>query len=221
MAYHHKHAMMHFNHVIKLQVQSPLAHQFLLYFMVHGVATLGTSCQPGFDAVYPYLYNGLDLDTKKVGFIIVQVKNDLNVSPSEYPSMFLKMDPLKCGLLSGSNMEDRQFPIPIIHIIFLLSSPCKPKVTHMKYSVPSEGAIIGEDGQLWFTSYDFVCSGISPEVLQPVTELPGVWEALVNKWNKWHSFYDVPVPSVLQLQIPGCGDSEVHFNSWLGVTVFL
>ena len=67
---------MHFNHIIKLQEQKILQCPYLLYFMVHGAAAMGANCQPGFDAVYLYLYNGTDLDVKKVRFIIVQVKNN-------------------------------------------------------------------------------------------------------------------------------------------------
>jgi hypothetical protein len=42
--------------------------------MAHGAATLGAYCQLGFNAMY--LYGGTDLNVDKVGFIIVQVKND-------------------------------------------------------------------------------------------------------------------------------------------------
>jgi len=68
--------MMHFNHFIMLQEQKLLAMDYLLTFISHGVATLGANCQPGIDAVYPFLYGGTDLDTKKVGFIMVQVKKN-------------------------------------------------------------------------------------------------------------------------------------------------
>ena len=65
---------MHFNHLIKPCDQKSLKRSTLLFFMMHGAAALGANCQPGFDAVY--LYGGTDLDIDKVGFIIVQVKND-------------------------------------------------------------------------------------------------------------------------------------------------
>lgn len=46
------------------------------YVMVRGAAALGSHRQPGFNAVYPYLYDTTDLDINKVGSIIIQVKND-------------------------------------------------------------------------------------------------------------------------------------------------
>ena len=58
-----KDAMMRFNHLIKLCDQKGLKRSNLLFFMVRGVAALGTNCQPGFDAVY--LYGGTDLDIDK------------------------------------------------------------------------------------------------------------------------------------------------------------
>ena len=65
---------MHFNHFIKPCDQKSLKHSTLFFFMVCGVAALSANCQPGFDAVY--LYGGTDLNIDKVGFIIIQVKND-------------------------------------------------------------------------------------------------------------------------------------------------
>jgi hypothetical protein len=211
-------ATMHFNHVLKPQTHKLLGRRFLLYFMARGAAALGANCQPGFVAVYPYLYGGLDLDVKKVGFIIVQVKNDRTTSRSDYVDIFKKMDPFKCGLLDDSDKEDGRFPIPIIRILFSLSGLTEPGVTHMKYEEPLErAAMLGKAGQSLFTSYDFVCSGISPEVLLPVKDAPEAWAALVNRPDPWSKFYAVPVPNVLRSQLPGCGNDEAHFNSWLGV----
>ena len=75
--------------------------------MVHGAATMGTNCQPGFDAVYLYLYNCTDLDVKKVRFIIVQVKNN-STGPNwgQVDDIFQKMDPFECGL--AHNITDKE-----------------------------------------------------------------------------------------------------------------
>ena len=115
---------MHFNHIIKLQKQKILQHPYLLYFMVHGVAAMGTNCQPGFDAIYPYLYNSTDLDVKKVRFIIVQVKNDsTDPNRGQVDDIFQKMDPFKCGLAHNiTDKENGRFLIPIICILFSLST---------------------------------------------------------------------------------------------------
>ncbi|KAI9429233.1 hypothetical protein H4582DRAFT_2089709 [Lactarius indigo] len=158
-----------------------------------------------------------DLDVKKVGFIIVQVKNDSNTSRSDDLKIFQNMDPFKCGILDLSDTEDGQFPIPIICIIFSISGP--DGITCMDYNKPSDGAVsLGKDGQPLFTSYDFMCLGIG--LFGPVGDSLEVWRALVNKPDWWSSFYNVPVPNILHSQLPGCGDREGHFNSWLGVPAF-
>ncbi|KAH9022530.1 hypothetical protein EDB83DRAFT_2527497 [Lactarius deliciosus] len=187
--------------------------------MAHGAAALGANCQPGFDAVYPYLYDSLHLNVKNVGFIIVQVKNDSNASRSSDATIFQKMDPFKCGLLDDSNKVNGRFPIPIICILFSISSK-EPALTQMKYNIASDGAMDIEKGLPLFMSYDFVCSGVDSKILQPVGESSKVWKVLVNKPDQWNSFYNVPVPNMLRSQLPGCGDREVHFSSWLDVDVF-
>ncbi|KAH8990125.1 hypothetical protein EDB86DRAFT_2831226 [Lactarius hatsudake] len=40
---------------------------YLLTIMAHGTVALGANCQPGFDMVYPYLYETSDLVVKNVG----------------------------------------------------------------------------------------------------------------------------------------------------------
>jgi hypothetical protein len=117
-----KDAMMHFNHLIKPRDQKSLKRSNLLFFMARGAAALGANCQPGFDAVYPYLYGGTDLDIDKVGFIIVQVKNDsTSYKDPSLDELFSKMDPFTCKLIDNIDKEDGRFPIPIIRIVFLLS----------------------------------------------------------------------------------------------------
>lgn len=106
---------MHFNHFIKPQKRQLLARQYLTLYMARGAATLGTNCQPGFDAVYPYLYDTIKFDPKKFCFITVQVKNDSNPSRSTADDIFSAMDPFTCSLLDDSDLEDGIFPIPIIH----------------------------------------------------------------------------------------------------------
>jgi hypothetical protein len=120
-------ANMHFNHVIKPQEQKILACSYLLKFMARGAAALGANCQPGFDAVYPYLYGTSKLDTQKVGFIIVQVKNNPKASRS-INEIFQKMDPFYCNLISDTDKVDGQFHIPIIQLVFLLAEK-KPNFT--------------------------------------------------------------------------------------------
>ena len=212
-------ANMHFNHMIKPQVQMLVARRFLLYYMARGAAALGANCQPGFDAVFPFLFDTLDLDVKKLGFIIIQIKNDPN--ESDLAGLFIKMDPFTCGLLDESDKdEDGRFPIPIIRIVFSLSTTGHPRFTQVKYKVPSEGAkTFGKDGRPAFTSFDYICTGMDPRILRVVEDSPDAWAALANKRDAWKTFYNMTVPAVLRSQLPGCGDSEAHFSSWLGVPV--
>jgi hypothetical protein len=58
-------AKMHFNHLIKPRDQKSLKRKYLLFMMARGAAALGANCQPGFDAVYPYLYGSTNLDISK------------------------------------------------------------------------------------------------------------------------------------------------------------
>ncbi len=205
-------AHMHFNHFIKPQEQKLLARKYLNLYMARGAAALGANCQSGFDAVYPYLYGGTDLDPKKVGFIIVQVKNDSNVQRAQ-ADVFPNMDPFKCGLLDESDLEDGIFPIPIIRFLFSLSSTKRspPSVTPPKDTTVEEN----ESPNSKFTSYDFVCSGVSENILRPVAESPDVWVSLANKHNSWSSFYSVPEPDVLRSQLPGCGTNKGHWANWV------
>ncbi len=129
---------MHFNHFIKPYKRKIVSRQYLVRFMARGAAALGANCQPGFDAVYPYLYKALDLDEEKLGFVIVQVKNDSSFNRTNIDEVFQKMDPFECGLLDKSKTD--VLTIPIIRILFLLSSRTVG-VERQKYGRPSNGAV--------------------------------------------------------------------------------
>jgi hypothetical protein len=217
-------AKMHFNHFIKPQEQEVLNSKYLALYLARGAAALGTNCQTGFDAVYPYLYDDSTvLDHKKIGFIIVQVKNDSDPNHLDPNALFPLMDPIKHGLISKSDIEDGVFPIPIIRLIFSLipnseTNDSGPLKVHTLPPPEDTTVKIGEDGQYRgrynFTSYDFVCSGVSKDTLQPVEELPDLWASLANKPNPWSALYAVPEAEVLRSQFPGCGSNEDHWKNW-------
>lgn len=215
-------ATMHFNHFIKPQEQKLLTRRYLLLFMARGAAALGANCQPGFDAVYPFLYDSKDerLDIKNVGFIIVQVKNDANVSPSD-DEVFQKMDPFGCLLLNDSDKVNGRFPIPIIRLVFLIAKKKDFAVTPKTYNSPSDGArSFGEDGRPLFTSYDYVCTGISSSVLNVIKESEErQWNALADA-DPRSIFYGISTPDVLRSQLPGCGSDVGHFRSWVQDSFF-
>jgi hypothetical protein len=89
---------------------------------------LGANCQQqDFNAVYPYLYGGTDLDIDKVGFIIVQVKNDSTSYTAEsLDEVFSTMDPFTCKLISHMDQKAGRFPIPIIRIVFCSPATMPP-----------------------------------------------------------------------------------------------
>ena len=201
-----KDAMMHFNHLIKPHDQKSLNCSTLLFFMACGAAALGANCQPGFDAVYPYLYGGTDLDIDKVGFIIVQVKNDsTSYSDPSLDELFSKMDPFTCKLIDNIDKEDGRFPIPIIRIVFLLSG----NNSFFKQHTPRNRR------KPLFTSYDYVCAGIDPGILRPIQDSSyASWTWLVNERDSEDSCNEEE-RAVLRSQFPGGGSSNEYYTTWL------
>jgi hypothetical protein len=165
-----KKAMMHFNHLIKPQEQGVLALPYLLHFIARGAAALGANGQPGFDAVYPFMYNTTDLDINKLGFIIVQVRNR-SAKTKSLDDTFKKMDPFDCNLIKSTHKKGGRFPIPIIRIVFLLSGNGDSFEQHT-YTLDETHK------NSCFTSYDFVCSGVDPNILLPVAETSRKWKEL-------------------------------------------
>lgn len=207
-------AYMHFNHFIKPQEQRVLDRRYLLLYLARGAAALGANCQPGFDAIYPFIYGDTELVRNRVGFVIVQVKNDSN-SHRPILDVFPGMDPFVCRLISDTDLEDGRFPIPIIRLLFLLAHPTA-NIERKEYDLPSHGASsihLGADGLPRFTSYDFVCRGISPDVFRPVDGSSDIWSALINK-SQWTSLYAGPYPDIVRAQLPGWGLNEGHWASW-------
>ncbi|KAH9082104.1 hypothetical protein EDB83DRAFT_613711 [Lactarius deliciosus] len=204
---------MHFNHMIKPLKQDVLTRSCLLTMMARGAAAYGANGQFGFDMVYPFLYGTSNLDVEKVGYIIIQVKNHANrLAPNA--KLFKKMDPYLCDLLSN---EDTDFMVPIIRIVFALGGG-KPSFTRQTYGSPDDGAVtFNTNGQPLFTSYDFWCSGIGPNLLRPVEEHAlKKWETLLGKTDKWdHTFSASMVPDVRRSQYPAGGSDDGHYRGWL------
>lgn len=211
---------MHFTHFIKPQEQKLLARPYLPLFMARGAAVLGANCQPGVDAVYPYLYGRTDLSSKDIGFILVQVKKN-DVSFNSRDEIFKNMDPFKCGLLQDSDCVDGNFPIPIIRIVFALCdrpSTGMGVVQQQPYTPPSQVlSYIDGGGGPRFLSFDFWCSGVDPDIIEPVKEAPERWRALVERADPWDMLYkDAPNGSgdLLRAQYPACGSHKAHFDTW-------
>jgi len=202
----------HFNHMVKPIRQKLLKCSYLLTIMARGAAAYGARNQPSFDMVYPFLYQTNKLDIRKVGFIIVQVKNhSKTLNPSQ--DLFDGMDPgpqscKACGLLSDDELED--FTVPIIRIVFSLGG--ENEFRHIE-NVSASGT---SDSR--FTSYDFWCSGIGLGVLQPVDEDGAMeqWCSLLHKMSPSElKFTDSKAPDVRRSQYPAGGDNLNFFDSWL------
>jgi hypothetical protein len=207
---------MHFNHVIKLEEQKVLNRSYLLVLLARGAAAMGANCQPGIDAVYPYLHGGIELDFRNLGFILVQVKKNDDVDPLSRARIFKKMDPFECGLLHKCNKVDGYLPTPLIRIVFALCGN-EEKLDHMAYSSEPDGASSLSGGRPCFTSYDFWCSGASAEVLQPVKESPEKWSALVKELDLLKKFYATAEdPDIIHSLHPGTASHPAHFKSWCG-----
>ncbi|KAH9039905.1 hypothetical protein EDB84DRAFT_1019205 [Lactarius hengduanensis] len=203
----------HFNHMIKAFEQDIITRPYLVSIMARGAAVLGANGQRGFDMVYPYLYDTSDLVINKVGFIIVQVKNYADkLSPN--PELFRKIDPFACGLVNKG--DESSFTVPIIRIVFSLGGK-KPSLERMNYDSPDQGAVtLHRSGKPKFTSYDFWCSGIGPDLLQPVDEAQHKWAILLGKSQKWDNVFSASVdPDVRRAQYPGGGGHEGHYKTWM------
>ena len=104
---------MHFNHVIKPQEQKVLSRLYLPAFMARGAAALGANCQPGIDAVYPYLCGGIELDVKNLGFILVQVKKNDIATAESWAEIFKKWIHLHVGYSTSPTKWMAIIPSPL------------------------------------------------------------------------------------------------------------
>lgn len=208
---------MHFNHMIRPVELKVISRLYLLRIMTRGAAVLGTNCEAGYDMIYPFLYGSSDLVIEKVGFIIVQVKNQQMYTKPD-PDLFRKMDPVVCDLLKAA--DSRDFTVPIIRIVFALGVE-EPSLNHMVYESPQLGATtFDEAGHPRFTSYDFWCSGLAPGLLRPVDEGgPAArmkWEELLRKTDKLHGVFSrTKAPDVRKSQYPGGGDDTGYYDAWM------
>src|SRR6266404_1051771 len=201
-----KNTRMHFNHVIKPTHTDVISRQYLLNIMARGAAALGANCQPGYDMVFPYLYDTIHLDIKKVGFIIVQVKNAKSVRRREH--LFTNMDPFTCNLFKTDNT------VPIIRLVFSLRTP--PSLKQMQYT-STFGTTSFKDGQPRFTSYDFWCSGTDLGILQPVDETGEErWKLMLTRCDISDGLFGTSSdPALRRSEHPGGGLDLGHYDQWL------
>jgi len=205
---------MHFNHLIKPSSKSIINRQYLLNIMARGAGALGTNCQPGYYMIVPFLYEADDLDIKRVGFIMVQVKKTSKSLKTPGSEIITKMDPFACKLFTNGDT------VPIIRIVFSLDRK-RPTLRHMRYNSVSgrDGASEHDkNGQPLFTSYDLWCSGMGPRLLQPVDENGAgrEWKSLLRKSEiSKDVFMASSNPDLRRSEHPGGGPDRGHYENWL------
>jgi hypothetical protein len=100
-------------------------------------------------------------------FLTWQVKNDCKFS-QPMPNSSETWTRFNYGLLDESGV-DGHFSIPIICIVFALRGSVRGHAHEVPVVIGRCHAIeLRPDGQPRFMSYDYWCSGISPELFQPV-----------------------------------------------------
>lgn len=106
----------------------------------------------GWDKLIPFLYRDDKLEEDNVGFILIKDNNNPSITLSQAGPLFDLMDPFKLGLFNKDNTS-----VPIIRLVFSMAR----EVPKMQQYVPEL-----EDDNLppQFTSFDFVCEGLSSEV---------------------------------------------------------
>ncbi|KAI0250337.1 hypothetical protein BJV78DRAFT_1155168 [Lactifluus subvellereus] len=169
---------MHFNHFIQSQERDFITCRYLIALIARGAAVLGANCQPGFDAVIPYLYGSTDLDNKN-------------------STRFRKMDPFERDLLENQTLINQILTNRTASSPFPSFVSCLPREAVHRH--PHEVLLtvggcqfveLQQGGEPRFTSYDYWCSRIGPDLLQPVGKADERWNGLLDLPDQWSSFYD-------------------------------
>ncbi|KAI0267789.1 hypothetical protein BC834DRAFT_58548 [Gloeopeniophorella convolvens] len=205
---------MHFNHFIKALENDVVQQQYLLYYLSRGAGAFGARCQPGVDLVIPYLYKSGELETKNLGYILVQVKLYSNkTSPSA--ELFRNMDPFHIKLFDSKDPDAGA--VPIIRIVFSLGGD-EASFQQMSYAEPQEAAHSKYfvNGHPRFTSFDYWCSGISGETLGPAAESSAQWVALARTACDRAIFSETASAESMQRKTYPCGSTVLtHWREWV------
>ncbi|KAI0263025.1 hypothetical protein BC834DRAFT_331317 [Gloeopeniophorella convolvens] len=205
---------MHFNHFIKALEINVVRQQYLLYYLSRGAGAFGARCQPGVDLVIPYLYKSGELETKNLGYILVQVKlYSTKVSPSA--ALFRNMDPFHLKLFDSKDPDAGA--VPIIRIVFSLGGD-EANFQQMSYDSAADAAYdhYFVNGHPRFTSFDYWCSGISGETLGPAAESSAQWVALARTACDRAIFSKTASAESMQRKTYPCGSTVLtHWREWV------
>jgi len=192
----------HCTHFIKVHEHKLINRKYLWALMFRAAGIICGNGQAGVDVIIPYLYKCKVLRRLCVGSILIQVKNDRKFTGVPDEDLFLRMDPQGLGMFDVGEQ-----PVPVIRILFALAA-APSSLTYMK---PSKSAST-------FTSYDFWCAGINPDVLVPVTlGKLSTWAALLQASRPWQAVYtgEKEESTLKRSSNPGAGTNNAHWAKWV------
>jgi hypothetical protein len=196
----------YFNHWIKVHQWGVLNAKYLLSLYCRGAAVLCANSQPGIDGLMPFLWEGTTIAQDNLSVCLWQSKNDPTYTDKVQTGLFERMDPFSLKIFDPDTPLER----PIIRIVFALAAS-KPSL-----QVAQVKQVTNEGGQS-FVAYDIWCSGLSPDILVPITpEKEDTWQALLQRSYGWQDVYNGEnVPKGLRRSMnPGAGMDMDHWSQW-------
>jgi hypothetical protein len=194
-------AKLHFTHFVKVHEYKAIDLTSLLLLKGRGAGILCANNQKGVDIISVFLKDGMKLERRNAGLILIQVKNDSAYSNNPQQKLFDAMDPYDLDIL-----KDNDSAVPIIKIVFALAAK-KPSLRVIRKNASSSYLAV---------TYEIWCAGLSPEVLQPVKE-KSVWESLLQASYGWKALYEAPsdiAKALRQAATPGAAREVGHYSCW-------
>jgi len=201
-----KNAKMHFNHFIKVHQFDVIGRRYLSAFLARGAAILCANCQAGIDILIPFVHDeDVPLKDTNIGFILVQVKNNMAVTANLSDDLFESMDPYKLGILNEDDKNERL--IPMIRILFSLAT--RTPTVRVRDRVSTDAG---------FNSYDIWSAGLSNKFLKPVSSHEqDTWDTLLQASKGWEDVYRTDPRNLLAEQLrrttyPNAARDGQHWN---------
>lgn len=185
---------LHFNHVVKRQVQKVNMGVFR-GLIARCAAFMGANGQAGFDIGVPTVRGIGIVNDETQGMALLRIKNDPRFTEEVVPELFDRMDPVTLKLID----TDTTLKTPIIRIVFALAA-----------NTPAVRCVETRK-QANFTSYDIWVAGLSPDVLAVIDmKDQAIWDELLSASKGWENMYKHPDPTthkLMQNMAPMLGDT--------------
>jgi hypothetical protein len=195
-------------HWIKVHEHRLLTAEYLLGLLARGAGMLCANGHPGIDFVKPFLLKGLLLSRENLSTILGQVKTDSKFTDTPDLSLFDKMDPFALGLFGVGGILSTA---PIIRIVFAFAAKTPSLQLVRVQTIPAPG-------QPDYVTYDIWCSGLSPDILAPVSaQKVDVWDALLQAsygWDKLYQMGDKTAQNIRRSMNPGAASQDAHWKQW-------